>query len=294
MEVLIIGAGRIGQAFKYMCEKTGAHVSFFDVDATKIPDMLPLAETVPAADVIFLCVQSFAIRGVLAEITPLIKPGALIVSVAKGIERDTLKTVDQVMAECVKPGQGWGVIIGPMLAEEILEGKGSAGVYVGNDVGSCTRLQSLISPHDLTLECSNDTHGVALAGVLKNIYALALGVADGVGWGANRKGWLVTQAIREMREILALRGADPRTADGPAGLGDLVATGSSPHSRNRTTGETLVKTGEINPLSEGYISLTSLAKMLGDTPREKFIIFSALYKIVIDHKDATEIFRAMV
>jgi glycerol-3-phosphate dehydrogenase (NAD(P)+) len=237
--------------------------------------------------------QSFAVRNVVGEITPFLKSDALIVSVAKGIERETLKTMDQVLSECVPSTHAWGIIIGPMLAEEILQGQGAAGVYVGSDIKTITQLQSIISPHDLSLECSNDTRGVALAGVLKNIYALALGVADGVGWGANRKGWLATQAIREMREMLLIEGADPNTADGPAGLGDLIATGSSPYSRNRTTGETLVKTGEINPLSEGFISLTSVHTMLADRAQE-FKIFSALYSIVVEHQDATTVYKNLV
>lgn len=291
MHIVIIGAGRIGQAFKYLCEKRADSVAMFDADPTKIPDQRPLSETIPQADVVFLCIQSFAIRDVLGVIAPLLRPTTLIVSLAKGIERDSLKTLDDVIPECLSKTQPWGIIIGPMLAEEILQGQGSAGVFIGP--GSCATLSTLIDSQDLSLECSPDTHGVALAGVLKNIYALALGIADGIGWGANRKGWLITRAIREMREILSALGGDPNTADGPAGLGDLIATGSSPHSRNRGTGEQIVKTGEMNPLSEGYISLTSLITLLGPRASE-FTILSALVEIIGEKKDASVVYKRLV
>lgn len=291
MNVVIIGAGRIGQAFNYLCGQRANSIAMFDADPTKIPDQRPLPETIPRADVIFLCIQSFAIRDVLAEIGPLLKPTALVVSLAKGIERGSLKTLDLVIPECLPVAQPWGIIIGPMLSEEILQGQGSAGVFVGP--GACSVLSSLIDPNDLSLECSNDTHGVALAGVLKNIYALALGIGDGIGWGANRKGWLITRAIREMREILSELGGDPNTADGPAGLGDLIATGSSPHSRNRGTGEQIVKTGEMNPLSEGYISLTSLMSLLGPRAAD-FEILSALVEIIGEKKDAATVYKRLI
>lgn len=293
MHVVIIGAGRIGQAFKHLCEARAESVSFFDVDATKVPDQRPLAEIIPPADVIFLCIQSFAIREVLAELKPLLKRAALVVSLAKGIERNTFKTLDIVIPECLAPEQPWGLIIGPMLAEEILQNQGSAGVFAGSNPEECTILSSLIDPHNLSLECSNDVHGVALAGVLKNIYALSLGIADGIGWGANRKGWLITRAIREMRDIIEILGGDPNTADGPAGLGDLIATGSSPHSRNRATGEQIVKTGEMNPLSEGYISLSSLKHLLGERTSE-FKILSTLIEIIEHKQDATTVYKQLV
>lgn len=293
MHVVIIGAGRIGQAFKHLCEARAESVSLFDADTSKVPDQKPLSETIPAADVIFLCIQSFAIRDVLAEIKPLLKPEALIVSLAKGIERESFKTLDIVIPECLAPQQPWGLIIGPMLAEEILQNQGSAGVFAGSNPSECATLSSLIDPHNLSLECSDDVHGVALAGVLKNIYALSLGIADGIGWGANRKGWLITRAIREMRDIIEILGGDPNTADGPAGLGDLIATGSSPHSRNRATGEQIVKTGEMNPLSEGYISLSSLKKLLGDQTNN-FPILSTLIAIIENKEDSATVYKRLV
>ena len=293
MNIVIIGAGRIGMAFKYMCEKNGAPVELCDVDTAKAPEQKPLTETVPIADIIFLCTQSFAIRNLIAQISPLLQPHALVVSAAKGIERTTLKTIDQVMAESIPSRISWGIIIGPTLAEEIVNGQGSAAVFAGNNPERCASLTSVISRHDMTLECSSDLRGVALAGVLKNVYALGLGIADGLGWGANRKGWLVTHALVEMRVALGALGGNPVTAKWPGGLGDLVATGSSAPSRNRTSGEQLVRTGTLDPLSEGYISLASIKQLLGDTARE-FALFSAIVKIVDEKKDARESFESLV
>lgn len=293
MRVVIIGAGRIGQAFKFLCEKKAQSISLFDADTTKIPDQRPLSETIPDADVIFLCIQSFAIREVLQEISPFLKKEALVVSLAKGIERTTHLTLGEVIPECLSPHQPWGLIIGPMLSEEIIQGQGSAGVFAGNSASSLKILTELIDKENLSLEFSSDIRGVALSGVLKNIYALALGIADGIGWGANRKGWLITHAIKEMHGIIRILGGTAASVDGPAGLGDLIATGSSPHSRNRATGEQIVATGAMNPLSEGYISLASLKSMLGDRHSE-FKLLTALIDIIEHKKNAAEIYKTLV
>lgn len=293
MRVVIIGAGRIGQAFKFLCEKKAQSISLFDADTTKIPDQRPLSETIPDADVIFLCIQSFAIREVLQEISPYLKKDALVVSLAKGIERTTHLTLGEVIPECLPAHQPWGLIIGPMLSEEIIQGQGSAGVFAGNSAQHLKKLTELIDKENLSLEFSSDIRGVALSGVLKNIYALALGIADGIGWGANRKGWLITHAIKEMHGIIRILGGTAASVDGPAGLGDLIATGSSPHSRNRATGEQIVATGTMNPLSEGYISLASLKSMLGDRHSE-FKLLTALIDIIEHKKNAVDVYKTLL
>lgn len=293
MHILIVGAGRIGRAFEHVIAKSGAQIALYDADVSKIPNQLPLSESAQHADIILLCIQSFAVRETVLELAKFIKPGALIVTVAKGIERGAQKTIDTVLRETVPQENFWGVIIGPMLAEEILHDQGSAGVFVGNDKEQFTRLQKIISSRDISLEYSDDIRGVVLAGVLKNIYALGLGIADGLGWGANRKGWLITHIIKEMRSILEVLGGDPNTADGPAGLGDLIATGSSPHSRNRSTGQALVSGSDIDPLSEGFISMESLSNLLGPSATD-FPIFTCMHDIIIKKMDPRERFTKLI
>lgn len=291
--VLIIGAGRIGQAFSYILRDSASMIEMCDSDEGKCPDQKPLSETAPAADIIFLCTQSFAVRELLGQLRPFLKPTATIITVAKGIERGSLKTMDEVVAESLPGFTRWGIIIGPMLAEEITQGLGSAGIVASPDVAVFETLRAVIAPNDLLLEYSTDVRGVALCGVLKNIYALGLGIGDGLGWGANRKGWLVTRAIHEMRSIITLLGGSSDTADGPAGLGDLIATGTSPFSRNRATGDQIVKTGEVNPLSEGAISAASLRELLNDRTSE-FEFLSIILSVVLDKRPAADAYSALL
>ncbi len=297
MNILIIGAGRIGRAFEYMVQGhgNGATIEICDSVVGKCPEQRPLAETAPTADIIFLCTLSTAVREVLSEIAPLIKPSALVVSVVKGIEQGTHKTMDTVIEESLKGRAAWCMIIGPMLAEEIIAGQGSAGVVASHDVHALELLRTIISPRDLHLEFSTDVRGVALSGVLKNIFALGLGIADGLGWGANRKGWLMTRAIIEMRAILGALGGDPVSADGPAGLGDLVATGTSPHSRNRATGHEIVTTGLINPTSEGVISCASLRELLSAQKLTTHLIFlETIFNVMLYNAQTEKEFEKML
>lgn len=294
MNVIIIGAGRIGSAIKYVCEKNSTHhIELCDTDATKAPQQKPLTETIPTADVIFLCTQSFAVRALLAQLSPLLPAHALVISATKGIERNTLKTMDVVLSEGLPAYTAWGILIGPTLAEEIVAGQGSAAVIASNQPDRCVLLRELIDPCDMSIECSHDVHGVALAGVLKNVYAFGCGIADGIGWGMNRKGWLIARALEEMHTALGVLGGDAATALGVAGLGDLVATGCSPHSRNRTSGEQLAQTGEFNPLAEGYISIVALQKMLGDRARE-LPLLCAIAHVIEDWRSARTTFESLV
>ena len=297
--ILIIGAGgRIGRAFVHIFSAASAGdgatvIDLCDSDTAACPVQLPLEETVPQADIIVLCVYSWVMREVLEKITPLLKKDAVIISLAKGIEKNSYKTMDVVLAEVVGTRAAWGVVSGPMLAEEILQGGGSAGVVASLDSRVFEKLQALVQPADLLLLASTDVRGIALAGVLKNVYALVLGIADGLGWGANRKGWLISAAAREMESIMTRLGGAAETVEGPAVIGDLVACSFSPLSRNRTTGETLVKTGELNPKSEGAISLDSLIALLGETSAE-FPLLRAVRAIALEHKPAAAIFENLL
>ncbi len=293
IRVLIVGAGRIGQAFHYMTEKQGASVELCDSEIGKCPNQRPLIESVPEMDILFLCIPSWTTRDFLTDIRAVLRPDTVVISVAKGIEKGTLKTVNQIVSESLPAGQPWGLIIGPMLAEEITLGQGSAGVLASPDARAIALVRRVIDAKDLRLEQTRDARGAALCGVLKNIFALGLGIGDGLGWGANRKGWLMTHAIREMRAIVALLGGDPETADGPAGLGDLVATGTSPYSRNRATGDQIVKTGEMNPLSEGYVSCCSLRELLGARESE-FLFLSVILSVVLDKATASERYTTLL
>jgi glycerol-3-phosphate dehydrogenase (NAD(P)+) len=253
-KICIIGAGEIGYAIGQILKNQTNEILFWDKDSSKVPAQKPLSRTVPSADFLFLCVPSWTVREVMAGVTPFLSKKAVVVSLAKGIEQTTNKSMDELLEEFVPCGR---IVIlgGAMLAKELQQGLGGVGAVGARSQKVCRKLTRLFGGTDLCIECISDTRGVALAGVLKNIYAVGLGIADGLGWGNNKKGWLVAQAVKEMALIIKALGGKKESAYSAAGLGDLIATGYSPYSRNRRVGEELVKTGTCCLESEGSRAL---------------------------------------
>lgn len=262
-QVLILGVGEIGNAIRQLLvNKTDVQISVWDRDSRKMTEEVDLAKVAHQADIIFVCVPSFAVREVVGLVIPHVQPKAVIVSLAKGMEEDGL-TMDQVLQECVEDRCAYGVLGGPMLSEELITKRYGVGVFAGSSVPAFEALRTLFQGTNLFLEYSHDMHGVALASVLKNIYAVLLGAADGLRWGSNRKSWMLSVATKEMSQIIDALGGEKETAYGSAGLADLAATGFSVFSTNRDVGQHLAIGG--NGLkSEGSRSLPILMRLLGD------------------------------
>ncbi|HSX25285.1 MAG TPA: NAD(P)H-dependent glycerol-3-phosphate dehydrogenase, partial [Candidatus Andersenbacteria bacterium] len=237
-------------------------LALWDVDASRVPGMQPLEHVVRDADIVFLCVSSWALRTASESVLPFISSDTIIISPTKGIEEGTLTTSDEILEDVFK---GKGIISlmhGPMLAPEITQGLPAFAVLAVQDKNAYTQVQELFSGTLLQLEYSHDLHGVAVAGVLKNIYSIGLGMADAMLLGSNFRGWFVRVAIQEMESIITALGGDDRTAVTGAGLGDLIATGFSPHSRNCKVGHEIVQSGECITVSEGASSLPQMIQLL--------------------------------
>lgn len=292
-KVVIVGAGEIGLALaKVLSEKEPADIFLWDNVEGKVPDQKPLADTIPSADFVFLCVPSRAVREAISSIKEMLPKEAVIVSLSKGFEVRTAKTMPEVLQELL-PGHSWAVMGGPALAEEVSKGMGGIGIVAGPVSGALERLRSLFLGRSFIVEASSDFNGVALSGVLKNIYSIALGIADGLGWGWNMKGYLVSLATAEMGEVLRAAGGSPETALGPAALGDLVATGLSPYSRNRQVGYELAQTGKCAIQSEGFDSLPLASQLVKDR-MSKFPLLEALGQVCISGQNAKEIFKQLI
>lgn len=261
--VLIVGAGNLGRAIGKLLVEKKIQAAFWDVDPTKVPGGVLLEKAVPSADYVLLCVPSWAVREALRNIAPLLKKDAVVACFSKGIDRDTLKTMGELLPELLPNGQASAVVGGPMLASEIMAGEKAVGVFASHDPKTIDGLRSLFSSPVFKVETSTDMLSVALEGVLKNIYAVALGIADGLVLGGNEKGWLASRAEEEMSAIAVALHADPRAVSGTAGMADLIATGYSSYSENRAAGETLGK-GDIPTIQgEGLVSLPFLLDRLG-------------------------------
>ena len=289
-QLVIIGAGEIGKALEKVLRKQNLAISLWDKDPSKVRSQKPLKEIVPDADFLFLCIPSWALRNALNNLLPFLNKKTLIISLAKGIEENTKKTTDELLQELLPRGQNFALLFGPMLAEELTKGMVGIGVVASKNQKAFHQLAKIFTHTNLYLEYSKDIRGVALSGVLKNIYAIALGIADGLRWGGNAKGWLVARAINEMAKIAQMLGGKKETALGTAGLGDLIATGFSPYSRNRRIGYELVRNGRSHLQSEGFISLSPLGKRLYKN-KEKFLLLKALEDIIIRNKKCKIIFE---
>jgi glycerol-3-phosphate dehydrogenase (NAD(P)+) len=195
------------------------------------------AAALDGADVVVFAIPAQRLRSALAVWAPLIPPGALLVSLMKGIEQGTCMRMSEVIMEVLgAPPSRVAIVSGPNLAREIAERQFAATVVACSDEQSAQLLvQSCHTPY-FRPYWNTDVTGCELGGVVKNIIALAVGVATALGQGDNTKATLITRGLAEMARLGAAMGADPRTFAGLAGMGDLVATCSSPLSRNRTFG----------------------------------------------------------
>jgi glycerol-3-phosphate dehydrogenase (NAD(P)+) len=198
------------------------------------------ARALAAADAVVLAVPAQTLRQNLAAWLPLLPPGALFVSLMKGIELGTCQRMSQVIAEVTGAGPDRiAAISGPNLAREIA-GRQHAGTVVAcQDETTAKQLQQACHTSYFRPYTNLDVVGCELGGAVKNVIALAVGIAVGLGLGDNTKAMLITRGLAEIARLGAALGADQHTFAGLAGLGDLVATCSSPLSRNRTFGENL-------------------------------------------------------
>ncbi|MBI2645012.1 hypothetical protein HYW94_02450 [Candidatus Uhrbacteria bacterium] len=281
--IVIIGAGEIGSSLGGLLKKKGYVIEWWDADTSRVPNQKDLADIVPSADVLFFCIPSWVHRVAIASCTPHLSKKTIVLTVSKGLEKDTKKTIAEVIEEALPAGQPYGLISGPMLAEEMDAEQFGCGVYATTYTGTKSVITELFRGTVLRMEDSSDIKGVAFAGVLKNIYALALGISDGLSLGDNARGWIVAQAIHEASEIIYRLGGVRETAYGAAGLGDLIATGCSDFSRNREEGKNIAQTGICSATSEGCVSLPSLIALLGNT--QDFPLLKTLEHIFAQHED---------
>ena len=262
MKATVLGAGSWGTTFaQVLCDAgtpavlwartaqvadsiTADHENPGYLPGISLPQSLT-ATTDPAtalagADLVVFAVPAQTLRSCLAAWAPLIPPGALLVSLLKGIELGTCKRMSEVIMEVLGvPPSRVAVVSGPNLAREIAERQFTATVVACSDELSARLLQRSCHTAYFRPYWNTDVIGCELGGAVKNIIALAVGIAVALGLGDNTKATLITRGLAEIARLGEALGADPRTFAGLAGMGDLVATCSSPLSRNRTLGQHL-------------------------------------------------------
>ncbi|NUR10003.1 MAG: NAD(P)-dependent glycerol-3-phosphate dehydrogenase [Nocardioidaceae bacterium] len=287
-KVAVFGAGSWGTAFSVVLADAGNEVVLWarreELCATinekhentdylpgiEIPEGVRAThdpeETAADAEAVFFVVPSQTFRDNVGDWAGLLPGDALLVSLMKGVELGSLKRMSEVIAETTGAGpERIGVVSGPNLAMEIARREPAASVVACADEHNATRLRALCHSSTFRPYSSTDVIGCELGGAYKNVIGLAVGMAIGLGFGDNTTASVITRGLAETARLATRFGADPMTLMGLAGLGDLVATCSSPLSRNRTFGEKLgqgMTTEEITrstrQVAEGVKSCSSL------------------------------------
>ncbi|MFN0090864.1 MAG: NAD(P)H-dependent glycerol-3-phosphate dehydrogenase [Acidimicrobiales bacterium] len=197
-----------------------------------------LEDAVSDADVLVMGVPTHGFRQSLEEVASFVRPWAPIISLAKGLEQGSRLRMTEVIGE-VLPGHPAGVLTGPNLAKEILAGHAAAAVVAMTEPYIAESLQRMFSSDLFRVYTNPDVLGCEIAGALKNVIAIASGIADGLGTGDNTRAAVITRGLAELTRLGVAMGGRPETFAGLAGMGDLVATCISPQSRNRWVGEQL-------------------------------------------------------
>jgi glycerol-3-phosphate dehydrogenase (NAD(P)+) len=280
MKVAVMGAGTWGTTFGQVLSDAGTRVMLWGREPNlaeaintchENPGYLPgitlapglratgdPAEALAGADLVVLAVPAQTLRGNLTSWRPLLPPEAALISLMKGIEHGTGERMSEVIAEVTGAGPGRiAVISGPNLALEIAQRQYAATVAACADESLAKTLQQACHAPYFRPYTNPDVVGCELGGAVKNVIAIAVGIAVGMGLGVNTSAMLITRGLAEIARLGAALGADQHTFAGLAGMGDLVATCSSPLSRNRTYGE---KLGRGMSLADATASMTQVTE----------------------------------
>jgi len=215
-----------------------------------------LEEVVRDADVLIAGVPSHGFREVLEQAVPHVRPWIPIVSLTKGFEAGTLLRMTEVIKDLL-PGHPAAALTGPNLAKEIMAGQAAASVIATEDLSVAAALQAVLRRGVFRIYMNHDVIGCEVAGALKNVIAIAAGIAQGVSVGDNTRAAVISRGVAELTRLGVAMGGEAPTFAGLAGMGDLIATCVSPQSRNRYVGEQL---GLGRPLGEIIAEMNMVAE----------------------------------
>ncbi len=256
--VSVLGAGSWGTALAILLTRNGFDVKLWGHDAAHVQrlrqdranvEYLPgidfpaalepvadLPTAVEATDLVLVVVPSHAFRGMLERLAPLLTRDLGVVWATKGLEMQSGKLLHEVAGEVLGSQRPLAVISGPTFAGEVARGLPTAATVAANDPGFAARIASVLHSDSFRAYTSHDMVGVQLGGAVKNVLAIAAGIADGLGFGANARAALITRGLAEILRLGARLGGQQETFMGLAGVGDLVLTCTDDQSRNRRFG----------------------------------------------------------
>lgn len=269
----------------------------FPADLTVEPD---LARAVATANDILVVVPSSALRAVLTSLRPLLSPGARVAWATKGFELSTGKLPHQVAREVLGPSVPIAVLSGPTFAKEVGRGLPTAIACASPDPAFALELARSISTPHLRAYTQADIIGVEVGGAVKNVIAIAAGAADGLGFGANARVFLITRGLAEMVRLGTALGAQRDTFMGLTGLGDLVLTCTDDQSRNRRFGLAVARGSsveaavrEIGQVVEGYHAARAVRKVAQEFGVD-MPICEHVYRVIYEGLDITTVVETLM
>ena len=319
--ISVLGAGSWGLGLALLLNNNGHNVTVWSVlndgvvmlqterehkrclPGVRIPDSITIsgdtANVINNADVLVLAVASPYTRSTAKLIAPFVKEGQIIVNVAKGVEEHTLLTLCQIVEEEI-PQAKVAVLSGPSHAEEVSRGIPTTCVIGAHEKNTAEYLQNIFMSDVFRVYTSPDMLGICIGGALKNVIALAAGIADGLGYGDNTKAALITRGNAEITRLGVAMGANPHTFSGLSGIGDLIVTCASMHSRNRRAGILIGKgytkdqaMEEVQMVVEGVFSAKA-ALELSKKYNIEMPIVEQVNKVLFEDKPAAEAVKELM
>ncbi len=313
--ISLLGAGSWGTALAILLANNGHEVTLWSALETevtllrtkrehvdrlpgvKLPDSIMISDNLEEAckdkDLIVFSVASPYVRSTAKQCASYMKPGQIIVNVGKGIEESTLMTLTEVLSEEL-PMAEVAVLSGPSHAEEVSKGIPTTVVVGAEKKATAAFIQDIFMNEVFRVYISSDIVSIELGGALKNVIALAAGMVDGLGFGDNTKAALITRGIAEMTRLGVTMGGKKETLSGLSGLGDLIVTCTSTHSRNHNAGELIGKgysmdeaMAEVKQVVEGVYSAKA-ARKLAKKYQVSMPIIEAVNQVLFEGKSAKE------
>lgn len=321
LRVAVLGGGSFGTVLANLAAENGHVTTLWLRDAEQLADMqqsrensryLPgfrladslsfnsdLEAVLAAADIVFVSIPSKAFRSVLQAARPFLRPDHLLVSTTKGIEKDSFTLMSEILRE--ESGlKRIGVLSGPNLAKEIAARMLSGTVIASTNPDLREKVHQVLSSSYFRVFANSDVYGVELGGALKNIYAIAAGMAAALKLGENSRSMLLTRALAEMSRFAVQLGANPLTFIGLAGVGDLIATCSSPLSRNYQVGFALGSGKSLEDVIEDLeqtaegVNTIHIVKHKADEFGVHMPIVNGLYEIIFNQRPMPEVMAALM
>ncbi|KAF6265825.1 NAD-dependent glycerol-3-phosphate dehydrogenase [Scenedesmus sp. NREL 46B-D3] len=321
----VIGAGSYGTALAIHCARAG-HPTVIWCRSQEVADEINTQHTnsrrlpghscpkqlsattdlegmVRASMLLLLAVPSAHIAATAQRCVEHLLPEAVLVCCAKGITTETLQTMEELLLEVVPRPQHCQLayLSGPSFAAEVAAGMPTGLTIAAREESVAKQVQWWLSAANLRCYRTTDVVGLEFGGALKNVIAIACGMADGKGYGANGRAMIITRGLHEMTRLAVAKGANPMTLGGLGGMGDLILTCTGDASRNRTLGYRLgqgesmasILAGMHGAVAEG-VSTTRAAKLLADRLGLQVPIISGLYKILYEDADIDDVVRSLL